>query len=95
MKCRTYLEDAGRYFEPTDKRFAHLEIKGGYREISYQIGRVFRRNIEEIISRRSEWHSGLINIINLGSASGWESAAACTYHPRRKREGFHSSKRSL
>ncbi|MCK5148961.1 hypothetical protein KAR48_19555, partial [bacterium] len=51
------------YFEPTDKRFAHLEIIGSYREIGYQIGHVFKKNIKEIISRRIEWHSGLINIL--------------------------------
>ena len=69
--CLTQLfsctkKNAGKYFEPTYKRFAHLEIKGSYREIGYQIGHVFRKNIKEIISRRSEWHSGLINILNSG-----------------------------
>ncbi|MEN8180750.1 MAG: C45 family peptidase [Pseudomonadota bacterium] len=58
------MKNAASYFEPTDKRFAHLEIKGSYREIGYQIGRVFKKNIKEIINRRSEWHSGLIDIIN-------------------------------
>ena len=60
-------KNAGIYFEPTDKRFAHLEIKGSYREIGYQIGRVFSKNIKEIINRRSEWHSGLINILKSGA----------------------------
>ena len=69
--CLTQLftctkKNAGTYFEPTDKRFAHLEIKGSYREIGYQIGHVFKKNIKEIISRRSEWHSGLINILKSG-----------------------------
>jgi isopenicillin-N N-acyltransferase-like protein len=49
--------------KPTNKRFAHLEIKGSYREIGYQTGHVFRKNIEKVISRRSEWHSNLINIL--------------------------------
>ena len=57
-------KNTGTYFEPTDKQFAHLEIKGSYKEIGYQIGHVFRKNIKEIINRRSEWHSGLINILN-------------------------------
>ena len=66
--CLTQLfsctkKNAGIYFEPTDKRFAHLEIKGSYREIGYQIGHVFRKNIKEIISRRSKWYSVLINIL--------------------------------
>jgi len=56
------------YLEPTDKRFAHLEIKGSYREIGYQIGKVFKKNINKVISRRSEWHSNLINILK--SADG-------------------------
>jgi len=60
-------KNAGIYFEPTDKRFAHLEIKGSYREIGYQVGRVFSKNIKEIINRRSEWHSGLINILKSGA----------------------------
>ena len=59
-------KNTGIYSEPTDKRFAHLEIKGSYREIGYQIGRVFGKDIKKIISRRSEWHSGLINILNSG-----------------------------
>lgn len=69
--CLTQLlnctkKNAGSYFEPADKRFAHLEIKGSYREIGYQIGQAFRKNIREIISRRREWHSGLINILKSG-----------------------------
>jgi isopenicillin-N N-acyltransferase-like protein len=58
------VEKKRTYFEPTDKRFAHLEIKGSYRDIGYQVGRVFNKNIKEIIKRRSEWHSSLINILN-------------------------------
>jgi isopenicillin-N N-acyltransferase-like protein len=69
--CLTQLltciqKNVGSYSKPTDKRFAHLEIKGSYREIGYQIGRVFRNNIKEIISRRREWHSGLMSILKSG-----------------------------
>lgn len=56
-------KNTGTYFKPTDKRFAHLEIKGSYREIGYQVGQVFRENIKEILHSRSEWHSRLINIL--------------------------------
>ena len=55
--------NTGKYTEPTDKQFAHLEFKGSYREIGYQIGRVFKKNIIDIINRRSEWHSRLITIL--------------------------------
>lgn len=51
------------YLGPTEKRFAHLEVRGAYREIGYQIGRVFKKNIEAVINRRSEWHSNLISIL--------------------------------
>jgi len=51
------------YFKSTDKQYAHLEIKGSYKEIGYQVGQVFKKNIKEIINSRSEWHSGLINIL--------------------------------
>jgi len=57
-------KNTGTYFKPTVKRFAHLEIKGSYRDIGYQIGRVFKKNISEVINRRSKWHSRLINILN-------------------------------
>jgi len=51
------------YFKPTDKRFAHLEVKGSYRDIGYQIGQVFKNNIKKIINSRSEWHTRLVNIL--------------------------------
>lgn len=60
-------KNARAYLKPTDKRFAHLEIKGSYREIGYQVGRVFRKNIKKIIHRRNNWHSGLISILNSGA----------------------------
>jgi len=61
LSCTT--KNTGTYFRPTDKRFAHLEVNGSYRDIGYQIGQVFKKNINEVINRRSKWHSKLINII--------------------------------
>jgi isopenicillin-N N-acyltransferase-like protein len=57
-------KNTGTYLKPTDKRFAHLEVKGSYRDIGYQIGQVFKKNIIEVINSRNEWHSRLVNILN-------------------------------
>ena len=59
-------DHGGSYIEATGKRFAHLEITGSYRQIGYQIGQVFRGNIKEILKRRSEWHSRLIDRMKSG-----------------------------
>jgi isopenicillin-N N-acyltransferase-like protein len=59
-------KNSGKYSEATDNSFEHLEIKGSYREIGYQIGRTFKKNINKIIKRRIKWHNGLIQILNSG-----------------------------
>lgn len=51
------------YLRPTNKRFAHLEINGNYRDIGYETGRVFKKNINGIIKRRAGWHKGLMETL--------------------------------
>lgn len=51
------------FFPATPRQFDLLEIKGSYREIGYQMGKYFGRNIKEIIRRRKKWHERLMTIL--------------------------------
>jgi len=48
------------YTAGSAQRFDFLEVSGSYKNIGFQIGKTFGRNIREIIRRRKEWHSGLM-----------------------------------
>jgi predicted choloylglycine hydrolase len=51
------------FVHPSEKRFAHLEITGSYRDIGFQIGKVFKKNIITIIDLRKTWHNDLIETL--------------------------------
>jgi len=60
------FSDEVRIKKKSEKRsagyFDFLEVDGSYREIGYQIGKRFGRNIRTIIQRRKEWHDNLMRI---------------------------------
>lgn len=48
----------------TSELFPVLEVAGSYREIGYQIGRRFRREIRAVIAARRDWHQSLLDILH-------------------------------
>jgi predicted choloylglycine hydrolase len=52
-----------KYQEATEKSFEFLEVKGTYKQIGYQIGRYFGKNIKQVIKQRAEWHRNLLTIL--------------------------------
>ncbi len=54
-------------------RFDLLEVSGSYRQIGYEIGKRFRKNIREIIRSRKDWHNDLL--AKLDSPEGKSLAA--------------------
>ena len=43
--------------------FPILDVTGSYREIGFAVGRRFRERIREAIRRRTEWHQGLLALL--------------------------------
>jgi len=48
------------YTAGNEQRFDFLEVSGSYKQIGFQIGKTFGKNIREVIRRRKDWHSGLM-----------------------------------
>lgn len=40
-----------------------LEVRGSYREIGFQIGKRFRREIRGVLAARRSWHRGLLDVL--------------------------------
>lgn len=49
-----------KFTAATPRNFELLEVKGSYQQIGYEIGKQFKRNIFQIIKRRSRWHTDLL-----------------------------------
>lgn len=59
--CTVPMERA--YIRPGNRNaFDYLEVEGSYYEIGFQTGRLFRKNIREVIRRREKWHHRLMSI---------------------------------
>jgi isopenicillin-N N-acyltransferase-like protein len=52
-----------RYENASRDSFAYLEIAGDYREIGFQVGKYFGKNIRTVIERRDEWHQHLLELL--------------------------------
>jgi len=53
-----------KFTEATQKNFAMLEVHGSYKQIGYQIGNFFKKNLHGIIKGRSKWHEQLVQILD-------------------------------
>jgi len=53
-----------KFTRATPREFDHLEVTGSYKQIGYQIGKVFGDNIRKVIQRRNKWHTKLISALN-------------------------------
>lgn len=63
-----------QYFQQSPARFALLKVRGSYYDIGYTIGRVFSKNIRQIILRRDKWHKNLLDILDTENGKTISSA---------------------